>query len=767
MDAPGGAARPVDRWARRIGPGSGASGGGAFRGGASFDAVAVHGAVPPPAPRLSLLGTPQVRRDQAVLPLGPPLQQAMLVMLALSRGASAGSAELIDGMWGHDHPPTAARALRNYANRLRNLLEPGRGARVPSRLLHTAGDGYRLEIDPVRVDVVEFEDLVALADKRRRERDRTAARAVLDRALGLWRGAPLAGVPGPFAERQRARLTDLRADALAQRAALDIELGDHAAAIDGLTELVAERPLWERPRALLMRALHATGRTADALDLYTRTRGLLAEELGTDPGTEIVRTHLEILRNPVEPARQAPVPAQLPGSVADFTGRAAEVRQVIEILSAVHPTAVRVAAVSGLAGVGKTALALHAAHAVRSRFPDGQLYADLRGTGPDPADPATVLAGFLEALGVTAVPRTLAERAALYRTTLASRRVLVLLDDADDLAQVLPLLPGEPACAVLVTGRRVLAGLPGPGALHLPVLTPEEAVSMLARICGRPATERDPWSARRLVAACGHLPLAVRVAATRLRSRPAWTLHDLADRLADPHRRLDWLSLGDVGVAEALEPSHDRLTAAQARALRLLAVPDTADFGVPAAAAILDLPECRAEELCESLADAALLETGRAGRYRLHDLVRLFARAKSAGRADAAERDAALARLVAHQTAVAAEARRLLTPGDSLPGRFSGGTPSPVPLGSAAAARAWLAAERPGLFAVIRQAGSEAAVRLLLLLSDAVHLPMPYQEEAAEVARLMLVNDLDEPTRTRARALLGGPLLTGFQAAEN
>ncbi|MEU5988764.1 BTAD domain-containing putative transcriptional regulator [Spirillospora sp. NPDC047418] len=764
MDAPGEAAGPVDRWARRIGAGPGGP----------LDAAAAGGAMspaaPPAAPRLSLLGPPEVWRDRAVLPLGPPLQQAMLVVLALSRGASAGSAELIDGMWGRDHPPTAARALRNYANRLRNLLEPGRGARVPSRLLHTAGDGYRLELEPVRVDVVEFEDLVALADKRRRERDGAAARAVLDRALGLWRGAPLAGVPGPFAERQRARLTDLRADALAQRSALDIELGDHACAIDGLTELVAERPLWERPRALLMRALHATGRTADALDLYTRTRGLLAEELGTDPGTEIVRTHLEILRNPAEPARPAPapVPAQLPGSVADFTGRAAEVRQVIEILSAGNPTAVRVAAVSGLAGVGKTALALHAAHAVRSRFPDGQLYADLRGTGTDPADPGTVLAGFLEALGVTAVPRALEERAALYRTTLASRRVLVLLDDADDLAQVLPLLPGEPGCAVLVTGRRVLAGLPGPGALHLPVLTPDEAVSMLARICGRPATERDPRSARRLVAACGHLPLAVRVAATRLRSRPAWTLRDLADRLAAGHRRLDWLSLGDVGVAEALEPSHDRLTAAQARGLRLLAVPDTADFGLPAAAALLDLPECRAEELCESLADAALLETGRAGRYRLHDLVRLFARAKLAGRPDAAaERDAALARLVGHQTAVAAEARRLLSPGDALPGRFSGGTASPVPLGSAAAARAWLAAERPGLFAVIRQAGSEAAVRLLLLLSDAVHLPGPYQEEAAEVARLMLVDDLDEPTRLRARALLGGPLLTSFQTAEN
>lgn len=716
-----------------------------------------------PAPCLRLLGPPEMRRGTDDVPLGPPLQQAMLVMLVLARGASAGTAELIDGIWGQDPPATAAQALRNYANRLRNLLEPGRGSRVPCRLLQTAGDGYRLMLDPAGVDVVEFEELITLAMPHRRERDAASDRARLARALRLWRGTPLAGVPGPYAERQRARLTDLRADAMEQRSALDIELGDYAAAIDGLTELIEERPLWERPRVLLMRALHATGRTADALDLYTRTRSLLAEELGTDPGQEMVRTHLEILRAPAAPARPVAVPAQLPAAVADFTGRAAEVRQLTEILSAENPTAVRVASVSGLGGIGKTALAVHVAHAVRKAFPDGQLYADLRGAGDAPADPTAVLAGFLEAFGTakSAVPETLAELTALYRTTLASRRVLVLLDDARDFAQVRPLLPGGPGCAVLVTGRWALPELPGPGALHLPELTSDEAVSMLTRICGRRETERDPQCARRLVAACGHLPLAVRIAAARLRTRPAWRLHDLADRLAVEQRRLDWLSLGDARVSAAFESSHAHLTAPQARALHLLAVPDIADFGLPAAAAILDLPENEAEELCESLADAALLESGRAARYRYHQLVKLFARAKLAERPEAAgERDAALARLIDHQIAVVAEVSRMLTLGDVLPARPSRRKSSPVPFHSPVMARAWLAVERPGMFAVIRQAASESAVQLLSLLTDAVPLPT-YVEEAAETAHLMLERDLDERTERRVRALLGDLAVPG------
>jgi len=712
--------------------------------GASASAGTTAGAGAPAGElEFRLLGPVQARRGGAVLDLGSPQQRTVACLLLLEAGRLISTERMIAALWGEDPPPRALGALRTYISRLRLLLEPGRPARSPGRLLVSVGDGYQLRVPGEAVDALRFQRAVAAADPRTEE-----GRRALAGALALWDGEPLGGAVGPYADGERRRLADLRLGA--QEASLEGELaaGRAAAAIAGLTALCADHPLREHPRGLLMRALYATGRQAEALAVYADTRRILIDQLGIEPGPELAALHARILDGdptlvptatpaaaaadpgagsagaaPADagsPAAGEPpaapavplVPAQLPADIPDFTGRAGLVEELSQELCDRRTGTVVIGALAGIGGVGKTTLAVHTAHRLRPEFPDGQLYADLAGFGPSPVEPATVLGDFLRTLGVPAaeIPDGTDRRAALYRTLLADRRLLVLLDDARDAAQVRALLPGTADCSVLITSRGRMSVLPGARCFDVDVLEEDEALELFAAIAGRDRVAAEPDAARAVLAACSRLPLAVRITASRLAARPGWTVAALADRLADHRRRLDELHVADLAVEATFQLGYDQLTPEQARAFRLLALADGPDLPRASAAALLDCDEFTAEDLAESLVDCGLLDAPAPGRYRYHDLVRLYARRESERRESPAERAAAAGRLLDHLRATVRRASRLLEPGDALADLLPPiGAPG-LPLASAEEARAWLAAEHAHLLAAAEQAarGTEA-----------------------------------------------------------
>ncbi|QTD99165.1 AfsR/SARP family transcriptional regulator [Streptomyces cyanogenus] len=632
------------------------------------------GPVAEPGPlRFGVLGPVRAWRGEEALPTGSPQQRALLAALLLREGRTATAAELIDALWGSEPPSQALAAVRTYASRLRKALDPG--------VLVSESGGYAVRgLGEGALDLAVAQDLTAEAEKARGTGDLGRARSLLNQALSLWDGEPLAGVPGPYAEAQRARLEEWRLGLLETRLDLDLEQGCHADAVSELTALTAAHPLRERLRELLMLALYRSGRQAEALAVYADTRRLLAEELGVDPRPGLSELQQRILRAdpalaepsaPVTEPTAAPVrPAQLPASVPDFTGRSSFVSELTEVLSSASEAEGRVMAVSALAGiggVGKTTLAVHVAHRARPAFPDGQLYVDLQGTGPRPAEPETVLGSFLRALGTpdSAIPDSLEERSALYRSVLDGRRVLVLLDNAKDAAQVRPLLPGTEGCAALVTSRVRMLDLAGAHLVDLDVMSPEEALALFTRIVGEERVAAEREAALDVVAACGFLPLAIRIAASRLAARRTWTVSVLAAKLADERRRLDELQAGDLAVKATFELGYGQLEPAQARAFRLLGLADGPDISLAAAAAVLDLPPEDTEDLLESLVDTSLLESAAPGRYRFHDLVRLYARA-CAERDEwpPSERAAAMSRLLDFYLATAARVYAIERPGD-------------------------------------------------------------------------------------------------------
>ncbi|MFJ4502997.1 AfsR/SARP family transcriptional regulator [Streptomyces sp. NPDC088864] len=616
----------------------------------------------------SVLGPVRVRRGGEPLASGSPQQRALLTALLLRGGRTATAGELIDGIWGDEPPSQALAAIRTYASRLRKVLG--------SDTLVSDSGGYAMRTAPDALDLTVAQELAAGAEKARAAGDRDAARALLNKALGLWDGEALASVPGPYAEYQRTRLEEWRLQLTETRLDLDLETGCHAEAVSELTALTAAHPLRERLRELLMVALYRSGRQAEALAVYADTRRLLAEELGVDPRQELAQLQQRILRADEELARPAddpapaaaPVrPAQLPATVPDFTGRAAFVRELGDRLATAEGSVMAVSALAGIGGVGKTTLAVHVAHQARKHFPDGQLYVDLQGAGARAAEPETVLGSFLRALGTadSAIPDTLDERAALYRSTLDGRRVLILLDNAHDAAQIRPLLPGTEGCAALVTSRVRMVDLAGAHLVDLDVMSPDEALQLFTRIVGEERINSEREAALDVVAACGFLPLAIRIAASRLASRRTWTVSVLAAKLADERRRLDELQAGDLAVKATFELGYGQLEPAQARAFRLLGLADGPDISLAAAAALLDLDPHTAEDLLEALVDTSLVESAAPGRYRYHDLVRLYAR--SCAERDEqrpGERAEALSRLLDFYLATAAGVYALERPGD-------------------------------------------------------------------------------------------------------
>ncbi|GAA3980237.1 AfsR/SARP family transcriptional regulator [Streptomyces plumbiresistens] len=662
--------------------------------------------------RFGVLGPVRAWRGEQPLTTGSPQQRALLAALLLREGRTATAAELIDALWGDEPPSQALAALRTYASRLRKVLDPG--------VLASESGGYAIRgLSDGALDLTVVQDLATEAEKAKNAGDLCHARDVLGRALALWDGEALAGVPGPYAEAQRVRLEEWRLQLLESRLDMDLEQGCHAEAVSELTALTAAHPLRERLRELLMLALYRSGRQAEALAVYADTRRLLADELGVDPRPGLKDLQQRILQaDPdlvepsapkAEPAATAVRPAQLPATVPDFTGRASFVSELGEVLASAEGRVMAVSALAGIGGVGKTTLAVHVAHQARSAFPDGQLYVDLQGAGSRAAEPETVLGAFLRALGTadSAIPDSLEERAALYRSVLDGRRVLVLLDNARDAAQVRPLLPGTEGCAALVTSRVRMVDLAGAHLIDLDVMSPDEALSLFTKIVGeeRVASERE--AALDVVAACGFLPLAIRIAASRLAARRTWTVSVLAAKLADERRRLDELQAGDLAVKATFELGYGQLEPAQARAFRLLGLADGPDMSVAAAAAVLDLPVEDTEDVLESLVDTSLLESAAPGRYRYHDLVRLYARAcAERDEQPPSEREAALSRLLDFYLATAAGVYATERPGDRLVDHLAGTEYPGLTFPDGRAARDWLYTEANCLLACARQSAS-------------------------------------------------------------
>ncbi|ORT60685.1 transcriptional regulator [Streptomyces sp. CB03238] len=666
-----------------------------------------------------VLGPVRAWRGSVALPSGSPQQRALLAVLLLREGRTTTAAEIIDAIWGRDAPSQALAAVRTYASRLRKVLDPG--------VLVSESGGYFIRVGHDALDLHVAHALASHAEDAREAGDPRRARELLNQCLGLWDGESLAGVPGPYAEAHRSRLEEWRLELLETRLDLDLEAGGHAEAVSELTALTARHPLRERLRELLMLALYRSGRQAEALAVYADTRRLLADELGVDPLPELSALQQRILRadadlmtttaaapeRPATPAR----PSHLPATVPDFTGRSSFLQELADRLTSAAEAEGSVAAISSLAGiggVGKTTLAVHVAHQVRPHFPDGQLYMDLQGAGHRAAEPETVLGAFLRSLGTpdSAIPDTLEERSALYRATLHGRRVLVVLDNARSAAQVRPLLPGTAGCATLITSRVRMVDLAGAHLIDLDVMSPEEALQLFTRIVGEQRVGAERAAALDVVASCGFLPLAIRIAASRLAARRTWTVSVLAAKLADERRRLDELQAGDLAVKATFELGYAQLEPVQARAFRLLGLADGPDISLAAAAAVLGLSDHEAEDLLESLVDASLLESAAPGRYRYHDLLRLYARA-CAERADnpPGEGETALSRLLDFYLSTAAGVYAIQHPGDRLVDHLEPTTHPGLSFADEGAALDWLFTEADCLLATVRRATSPSFLR--------------------------------------------------------
>jgi DNA-binding SARP family transcriptional activator/tetratricopeptide (TPR) repeat protein len=679
-----------------------------------------------------LLGPVEAWAASSRVDVGPPRQRAVVAALAADAGRLVPVDTLVNRLWGDDPPARARRTLHTYIARTRRLTERMAAAgEGPVRLVRQAG-GYLLDIDADRVDVHRFRGLVARAGETVCGDERRLG--LLAEAIGLWRGEPLAGVLGDWAERTRHTWLRQRVDAVVALAHARIRTGNPAAVLEPVGELLGEHPLAEPLAAVLMRALAATGRAPDALDCYLSLRRRLAEELGTDPGPELRAVHQAILRGeldrvPVTDESAAVVsprvvPAQLPSDVSAFTGRHAELTELDSLLATIPAgvtTVVVISAVSGTAGVGKTALAVHWAHRVRDRFPDGQLYVNLRGYDPErPMAAADALAGFLDELGVAGyrVPPGLDERAARYRSRIAGRRMLVVLDNAATAEQVRPLLPGTPTCAVLVTSRDALAGLvarDGARRLDLDTLPAGDAVALLRLLIGDRAGA-EPGAVADLAEQCARLPLALRLVAELAGTRPTTSLAELAAELRD--RRLDLLDAGGdrrAAVTAVFSWSVQHLPADTARMFALLGPHPGPDADVFAAAAAAGTGLDHARRMLAQLARAHLVHPTGAGRYGMHDLLRAYA-SQLAGE----DARAGLGRLFDYYLATAAAAMDLLHPSEAgrRPRIEPATTPVPV-FANPEAARSWLDAERATLTAVAGHAAEgwpAHAVRLSTIL---------------------------------------------------
>jgi DNA-binding SARP family transcriptional activator len=583
--------------------------------------------------RVEVLGPLRVSVDGAVVDPGSETQRVLLGLLALSPNVPVVRDVLIEAVWGAQPAYGTVDLLQSRVSRLRRRLQPEQPDSDGPHMVMAVRGGYQLTVAEGQHDLLLFRRLVVRARQVCDEGDVNAACELFAQAVGLWRGDPLEGLGALQSHPIAVALVREYRAVVVEYAAAAFELGRYQEVLPLLQWVSEADPLHEAVHAGLMIALAGTGQQAAALTVFDTLRRRLAEELGADPGPELAAAYQQVLRQEVSRPEFAPVSAhrQLPPDIADFTGREAELQALHDSLPVIDGgTATAISSVEGMGGVGKTRLAVHVAHQLLAagRYGDCQLYVDLRGHADQPpADPAAVLASFLRLLGVPGdqIPPSLDERATLYRDRLYGQNVLVLLDNAADQDQVLPLLPAGPTNAVLITSRRMLA-LDGARTLPLDVFTSAEARELLVRVVGAKRVEQEPVAARRVLELCGWLPLAVALAAHRLQSRPVWRVSDLAARLAEAGDRLGELAAGSRRLRAVFDLSYRALGSDERRMFRLLGLLPGDDFTADSAAALADLTPLQARQLLDRLVDEHLIIVVTRNRYRLHDLLAEHAR---------------------------------------------------------------------------------------------------------------------------------------------
>ncbi len=607
----------------------------------------------------------------------PPRERIVLATLLLQAGQVVSVPALARAIWDDDPPASARNTIQGQVKRLRQALGPESGRIV------TRSPGYLIEVQPRELDLWAFTGLRKRAAAAAAAGVWDQAAGLLRDALALWGGDPLGDVSSAYLRRTEVpQLTELRLEALVARIDADLCLGRHGAVTGELRRLVAEHPFRERFWEQLMLALYRDGRQGESLAAYQQARKTLSSEVGIDPGPRLQELHNQILNGDpalgitaaatTRPDPEIRVPRQLPSSIAHFAGRAGELAALDGLLDDAGRTArgtVVIGAVAGTAGVGKTALTVRWAHQAAERFRDGQLYVNLRGFDPSgvPITPGEAIRGFLDALGVPAewVPQDLDSQAALYRSLLVGKQVLIVLDNAWDEQQVRPLLPASAGCLVIITSRSRLAGLAaaeGARLVALDVLSHDEARQVLgARLGGRAAA--DPDAVDEIARLCGRLPLALAVAAARAAARPRLPLADLAAMLRDSRGRLDALDIGDpaMNVRAVLSWSAERLGPAAARMFALLGLHPGPDITAAAAASLAGVEPSAADQAVQELAAVSLLTEHLPGRYAFHDLLRAYAAEHAEALGDDARR-AAAGRLLDHYLHTARAAALLLNP---------------------------------------------------------------------------------------------------------
>jgi DNA-binding SARP family transcriptional activator len=715
--------------------------------------------------RVGVLGPVAAWDGDKQLQVGQPRQQAVLAILGMRANRVISRGELVDAVWGHEAPPSAEGSVYTYIAGLRRVLEPGRSLRGPGRILVSSGAGYVLHLVPGEPDAVSFEQLLHRARHHRKTGDLAGTVAALEAALGLWRGVvAFAGVPGPFAETERVRLGELRSAVCEERADALLALGRHEEVLADLTAMVADNPLRERMRALLMLALYRSGRQAEALRVFAEGRRVLAEELGIDPGAELSRIHQQVLTNdpaldivqvgreaaqtqahpqaaapgdppdkaearsagealvPPQPSadradRQVPVPAQLPPDAAGFSGRHEELGMLHGLLANQASDQTPLVVISGTAGVGKTALAIRFGRQVARRFPDGQLYLNLRGFDPGlaPLEAAQALRFILGALGVTPLrmPPDLEARAALFRSIADGKRMLVVLDNAASPAQVRPLLPGSAGTLVIVTSRNEMAGLvaaDGAQPISLDVLSHDEARELLDHRLTRDRVVADPQAAGEIIESCARLPLALSIAVGRAAARPKRSLAQVAIELKEARGGLDALEEDDeaTDVRAVFSWSYDQLSQPARRMFRLLGIHPGPDISLTAAASLAGVPRQAAGTALRELVRTHMVAEPVHSRYTFHDLLRAYAADLSERIDPEADRRAAAQRVLDHYLHSALAAGSRLQPrrwGVRPPEVMTGVVP--VEVTDRQQATAWFEAECPVLLALIGFAESQ------------------------------------------------------------
>jgi DNA-binding SARP family transcriptional activator len=691
---------------------------------------------PPGGGLFRILGPVEVRTGETWSSVKAAKQRALLAMLLLHSGQPVSSERLIEALWEEEPPKRPGNLLSIYVHQLRKLIGDS-----DAKVLVTRAPGYLVTVGPRDLDADLFAELFSEGRRALTAGDPVRAAELLAEAVGCWRGPALDDVPStPLVVAGRDELEHSRVEAIRLRAEADLACGRPTGVVSAMRRNLIDHPLQEKLWVLLLRALQQDGRPAEALEAYARARNIIIDALGVDPGPELQQIFQQILNGDTGSTTAAaergpglvPHPQQLPADIPDFTGRADQVEQVCALLSedegaAASPGAVRVLVVMGAGGLGKTTLAVHAAHLLKGQFPDGQLYANLLGA-TQPAAPADILARFLRDLGMdgSRVPLDAEERAAHFRTMLAGKQFLIVLDDARDAAQVLPLLPGSASAAVLVTSRNRLPELMGSQVIDLEVLRPEEARSLFTGMVGERRVAAEPEAASGVLAACAGLPLAIRIVGARLAARGNWTVRTLADRLADERSRLDEMRVGNLAVRASFEVSFGSLARAgpggvdPAWAFCLLGVWAGPSIGIAAAAALLgQSPEAVADALYV-LVDAHLLESPEPDWFRFHDLLRVFAADRALTQESEQTRRDAIARAVTWYLHTAEAAAEIISPRNArVPLGASPATVEPLAFGSMEAAVEWGERERLGVIAAIKLAANTGLHEMVWKLAAA------------------------------------------------